>query len=144
MYINGVYNLLKADSLSFFFLIWKELNTFSSLPKGKQQCAQKERQVICQLLQHVHHLVDMLCILKGGDLSCYCIFSAHVIKCQSQRMFSTYVELQSAPSNLQLTCPSPCQALGRRQPFCTTRLLVSLLLFCAGVKTGFSLHSQLN
>lgn len=58
--------------------------------------------------------------------------------------FSTYVELQSAPRNLQLTCPSPCQALERRQHFCNTGLLVSLLLFCAEVKTRFSLHSQLN
>lgn len=109
MYINGVYNLLKADSLSFFFLIWKELNTFSSLPKGKQQCAQKERQVICQLLQHVHHLVDMLCILKGGDLSCYCIFSAHVIKCQSWRSFPHMWSCKAHPE----TCSSPVPALAK-------------------------------
>lgn len=69
MYISGAYKLLEVDSLS--FLIWNVLGMFSSLPKakGKQRYELRPRQVICKLLQHEHHLVDMLCILKGGDLS---------------------------------------------------------------------------
>lgn len=33
-----------------------------------------DKQVIWQLLQHVHHLVDMLCILKGGSILLLHIF----------------------------------------------------------------------
>lgn len=141
MCISGAYTPEKK--IAFLVLIWKELNAFSSLPKakGKQQYEQRERQVICQLLQHVHHLVDMLCILKGGDLSCCCTFSIPVIKCQSWCMFPPYIKLQTASSNKTTGhLPSPLtKSPSRGQHFCNTGIVMSLLLFCSGLKAGCTL-----
>lgn len=79
MHISEASNILKVDSL--FLSIWKELNAFSSQPKQSINNSEKrdDKQVMCQLLQHVHHLVDMLCILKGGDLSCRSILPSPFI-----------------------------------------------------------------